>query len=142
MKRKSYYTYTLLVCCSILIVLCAPAWSQESLVDRVVPAGAVMAFNLKKCPKRWKPYAPAEGRFVLGADRDNEINIPGGDFKFTLSKNQLPLHSHSVSISGGSNTNFFIAKSPHGDSGDIGNIFMGVDTGGDRRPVSNKSWPG
>lgn len=34
----------------------------------LIPVGAVMAFDLAACPSGWEDYAPAEGKFIVGAD--------------------------------------------------------------------------
>jgi hypothetical protein len=47
----------------------------------VIPAGAVIAFNLEACPTGWTEYKPAYGRFIRGVDKSGEKTDPDGQRK-------------------------------------------------------------
>lgn len=47
----------------------------------VIPAGAVIAFNLEACPTGWTEYKPAYGRFIRGVDKSGEKIDPDGQRK-------------------------------------------------------------
>lgn len=92
---------------------------MDSLNEYTVPQGAVMAFNLEKCPDWWTRFAEADGRFIMGGDRLSdhtyetnwdcklgyktihrnwsrticESTAKGGDNEIGLTINQLPPHS-------------------------------------------------
>ena len=63
------------------IVLAALAFSGGILVNMwlsvTVPKGAVIAFDIDldgSCPRGWRPYTDAEGRFIRGADPSPRID--------------------------------------------------------------------
>ena len=47
----------------------------------VMPAGAVIAFNLPACPAGWSEYKPAYGRFIRGIDKSGNKIDPDGQRK-------------------------------------------------------------
>lgn len=47
----------------------------------VMPAGAVIAFNLSACPAGWSEYKPAYGRFIRGIDKSGNKIDPDGQRK-------------------------------------------------------------
>ncbi len=60
-------------------------------------SGAVIAFNLKKCPDGWSEYTPAYGRFVRGIDRGNpKIDPDGTRTHGNIQDDQLQVHRHRV----------------------------------------------
>lgn len=71
-----------------------------------VPGGAVLAFD-GQCPNAnegWKPYAKAEGRFILGVGTgplNGQVHIEqlGGAEEVQLMATHLPGHSHDVLLS-------------------------------------------
>lgn len=71
-----------------------------------VPSGAVMAFNLPKCPVGWRPFQPAAGRVVVGAGEGNrdmhdqpltkrEVGDSAGAEAHALSEGEMPAHVHT-----------------------------------------------
>jgi hypothetical protein len=71
-----------------------------ALASQIVPAGAVMAFDLGACPNGWSPLAEAAGRVVVGAGPGLARGAtPGEDF-VTLSVAQMPSHGHGVNDPG------------------------------------------
>lgn len=44
----------------------------------VTPPGAVMAFSIENCPRGWKPFEPAFGRFLRGIDYNSAGVDPDG----------------------------------------------------------------
>ena len=89
----------------------------------MIPSGAVVAFDLNKCPPGWSRYAVGEGRFIIGAGNNkgknkdfHQVVLPdrglgntGGELKHTLTIDEMPSHDHPVtktgSAQGGPNTN-------------------------------------
>lgn len=41
-----------------------------------LPIGTIAAFNLRACPKNWRSFDKAEGRFLMGAPSNKNDNIP------------------------------------------------------------------
>jgi|GEM_PF-1168550 len=87
--------------------------------DQGVPTGAVMAFNLAACPAGWANFAPAIGRFVLGAGAAPQIvgqanpnsgatwvdpalntalGVFGGFRTYRLGATEMPPHAHTMQI--------------------------------------------
>jgi hypothetical protein len=67
---------------------------EESSVP-AVPAGAVIAFELKRCPSGWIEYEPAYGRFIRGIDKTGtQIDSDGIRAPGNIQKDQLVSHSH------------------------------------------------
>ncbi|QUJ68951.1 hypothetical protein KDD30_07755 [Photobacterium sp. GJ3] len=76
-----------------------------------IPSGAVMAFDLEKCPTGWgwHPFRGAQGRFILGIGNNNESNKDqngqvltnwklgnnGGEENHKLTVSEMPAHSHA-----------------------------------------------
>ncbi|MDQ8699803.1 hypothetical protein [Hyphomicrobium sp. LHD-15] len=89
-------------------VLCAftiPAVAQQ------IPAGAVMAFDLKACPSGWAEFKNARGRVVLGANPSipstdgkkgenglsaRVLGTQGGHEEVVLSDKNIPPHKHNT----------------------------------------------
>lgn len=111
----------------------------KDLKTQVVPAGAVMAFDLATgCPDGWGDFKDAGGRSVIGAgagmnpgtdERDESIQTKkyrqhGGEEKVTLTDSEIPSHSHGVgSLSVSSARDFLQAypdKVPTSSAGDPG----------------------
>lgn len=74
-----------------------------------VPSGAIAAFDLwGNCPKDWRQYDLAGGRFIVGAgnneNKDMNANdlsdytpgAVGGEEEHILNQNEMPPHSHAV----------------------------------------------
>ena len=62
-----------------------------------IPSGSVVAFATEKCPKDWKLYTPAIGRYIVGAKKGIVV---GGTIGNALAPNEnrtIRLHSHSTS---------------------------------------------
>lgn len=68
-----------------------------------VPRGAVMAFNLERCPFLWRQFGRAGGRVIVGfgaATISGETKVfspvgqSGGDFYQIISTDQMPSHEH------------------------------------------------
>ncbi|MGR5448148.1 hypothetical protein ACPV47_24985 [Vibrio jasicida] len=60
-----------------------------------VPSGAVIPFDLSKCPEGWTEYALAYGRFIRGIDRSGANIDPDGER--TLGDTQddaIQVHTH------------------------------------------------
>jgi hypothetical protein len=50
----------------------------EEALSKVVPPGAVVAFDSTSCPEGWAPYRPAYGKFIRGIDRSGRRIDPDG----------------------------------------------------------------
>lgn len=66
----------------------------------LIPAGAIMFFNLASCPSGWTEVAGAAGRFLvaagtLGSDTYSVGNT-GGEARHTISIAEMPSHSHTM----------------------------------------------
>ncbi|CAN7647698.1 hypothetical protein ASC89_20705 [Devosia sp. Root413D1] len=91
----------------------------EHLLRDAVPGGAVMAFDLEQCPAGWGRFEPAVARRIVGAGEadgvdDRGANLSsyvlgqtGGAEATTLSVDQLPPHSFSISVVQDTSNNYF-----------------------------------
>lgn len=71
--------------------LTATWWNQlMGDLDNLIPEGAIMAFNLDKCPTWWNDYSLANGRFLMWETSD----IGGIWWKNSIT--EVPNHSHFV----------------------------------------------
>lgn len=68
--------------------------ANGALATQVVPAGAVMAFDLDACPAGWAAYAPARGRAVVGVDTGLTRGTAVGSNSVGLSVDNMPAHNH------------------------------------------------
>ena len=74
--------------------------ASGSLIQQVVPSGAVMAFNLDACPAGWSPLVAAAGRVVVGASEGVTRGSMLGSDTTTLTVDQLPGHVHAIADPG------------------------------------------
>lgn len=83
----------------------------QTMVDNAVPKGAVMAFDLAKCPEGWSDLQMTAGRVIVGAGEGNrdlgdrpltkrELHDMGGEEKHTLTVAEMPSHTHSTTATG------------------------------------------
>lgn len=82
---------------------------RDAVVSRVMPAGAIISFNAQGCPPGWKSFEGAKGRVLVGAgvhqnlDRSGkrllsyDIGVTGGDESHSITVEEMPAHSHSLS---------------------------------------------
>lgn len=63
-----------------------------------VPKGAVVAFDLERCPDTgWDEYKLAHGRFIRGIDRSGNAIDPDGERKAgSLQEDAFESHSHTT----------------------------------------------
>ncbi|GAD00802.1 hypothetical protein [Agarivorans albus] len=66
-----------------------------------MPSGAVISFNLARCPKGWKEFEPAYGRFVRGIDKTGRIDPDGVRLSGNIQNDMFSQHDH------GGNYSFF-----------------------------------
>lgn len=60
-------------------------------------SGAVVSFNLSKCPDGWDDYKPAYGRFIRGIDKTGNIDPDKGRSSGELQEDSFQKHAHSIS---------------------------------------------
>lgn len=66
-----------------------------------VPSGAVMAFDLERCPAGWAPFAPAAGRTIIGVNDGGNGLAPRargdvvGEEAHRLTADELAPHTHA-----------------------------------------------
>ena len=78
---------------------------QEKNQKRVVPKGAVVAFNSDACPKGWAAFDQARGRVIVGTGRGKGLTGRilgdiGGEEVHTLTLAELPSHKHTFTGNG------------------------------------------
>jgi hypothetical protein len=78
--------------------------ASGALATQVVPAGAVMAFDLAACPAGWTAHADASGRVIVGTSAGLARGAKLGSDTVALSEAQLPAHSHKIVDPGHSHT--------------------------------------
>ena len=74
-----------------------------SKVATLIPTDAVVAFARSKCPEGWSAYSHANGRVIVGMGKgdglsNRELFEKGGEEKHTLTTNEMPSHTHTVSV--------------------------------------------
>jgi microcystin-dependent protein len=72
-----------------------------ALAQQLVPAGAVMAFDLASCPSGWTELTQARGRVIVGAGPGLTRGTAVGANSLTLSTAQLPAHTHTGTTGSG-----------------------------------------
>lgn len=79
----------------------------------LVPAGAVVAFNLQACPPGWAAMPSAQGRTIVGVNpaganglSTRELGQIFGEEKHTLTVAEMASHSHTLSIFGSTDSGF------------------------------------
>ncbi len=75
-----------------------------ALAQQIVPAGAVMAFDLAACPPGWSGFGSADGRTLIGSTAGLARGTLVGADSVALSINQMPSHSHSAAQAAHSHT--------------------------------------
>lgn len=82
---------------------------REEVIRRVLPSGAVIAFDLSQgCPIGWSAFRPGGGRTIIGAGPNSNLDMSGrplssyavgeigGEESHSLSIDETPAHSHRV----------------------------------------------
>ncbi len=73
------------------------AAQTKSLLEIMIPKGAIMAFNLNSCPTGWDNFEAANGRFLRGIDLENKNIDPDGVRKAgSIQDDRFQNHSHSM----------------------------------------------
>ncbi len=90
--------------------------TTDELIARILPNGAVVAFDRdreigKTCPKGWKLFSPAGGRFIVGAGQhengltkypsfaEDNTQAIGGSEKAFINIDEMPAHNHPITSS-------------------------------------------
>ncbi len=80
------------------------AWGAVRDVPTILtPSGAVVAFELSKCPDGWKEFSSAHGRAIVGVGHGKGLSNrtlleEGGAESHTLTIPELPPHSHTGNV--------------------------------------------
>ncbi|WP_157954325.1 hypothetical protein [Saccharospirillum mangrovi] len=83
-----------------------------------IPNGIVAYFDLSDCPVGWRGFEQGEGRVVVATSSGSSglssrmLGNQGGSEQITLSINNLPRHSHSITLRGRSGNNAFVTRDP------------------------------
>lgn len=75
--------------------------ASGALAQQLVPAGAVMAFDLPACPSGWAELTAARGRTVIGVTTGLTRGTAVGANSVNLTVQQLPAHTHTGTTGGG-----------------------------------------
>jgi microcystin-dependent protein len=75
--------------------------ASGALAQQIVPAGAVIAFDLAACPAGWSELTAARGRTVIGVTSGLTRGTAVGANSLSLTVPQLPAHTHSGTTGGG-----------------------------------------
>lgn len=77
---------------------------EAKVVERVsanYPIKAVVAFNLRTCPKGWEEFKPAYGRFVRGIDNSGKkVDPDGARLPGNTQEDLFKSHGHPISTAG------------------------------------------
>ncbi len=71
-----------------------------TLLDVLMPAGAVVAFNRDECPPGWAIFGPARGRFIRGIDPEGERDPDGVREPGSFQNDAFQAHRHAVDEGG------------------------------------------
>lgn len=91
-------------------VLGTPAGGGDS-----IPSGAVMHFNLTKCPQNWTALASAQGRYLVGIPSGGTVGQAVGTALGNGENRAVGRHGHSGSV-GGSGNHTHKGNTSHGGS--------------------------
>lgn len=69
--------------------------------ELIVPTGAVIPFNLTRCPPGWTEYTRVKGRTIIGAGKgdglkDRALGETGGYEMHSLTVDEIPAHNHKT----------------------------------------------
>ena len=79
------------------LLLLAGGLNGSKEIDIIIPKNSVIAFSQEKCPKGWKDFKPAYGRFVRGIDRNKVTLDPEGERTAnSLQLDSLRKHKHTT----------------------------------------------
>lgn len=78
--------------------------ASGALAQQVVPAGAVMPFDLDQCPAGWMPLTAAAGKVVIGTGPGIKRGMAIGADSVVLNESQIPAHSHGIDDPGHQHT--------------------------------------
>lgn len=78
-------------------------------INILVPAKAVIAFNMNGCPDGWTLFTQAQGRMIVGAGEGSALTRrtlgeSGGEERHVLAPSELPSHSHLMGIGASDST--------------------------------------
>lgn len=78
------------------------AHSIDLEISNGIPPGAVMAFDSTVCPTGWEAMSELSGRVIVGTgtlgSNTYTRGSQGGTASLTLTKNQMPAHSHKLGM--------------------------------------------
>lgn len=84
-----------------------------------VSIGTVAFFDLNSCPEGWEVFKQGQGRVVVAATENSitgltfrKLGDQGGAEIVTLTKEQIPPHSHTITLHGRSGNNAFVVRDP------------------------------
>lgn len=109
-------------------------------VMKMLPSGAVLAFNLEQCPEpHWKEYQQAYGRFVRGIDKSGNGTDPDGKrAPGSIQHDQFAAHTHErprdVYDAGGGDDAAWVAPDRHFAFGYSNPPPTGATGGSETRP--------
>jgi hypothetical protein len=113
--------------------------ASGALTAQIVPAGAVMAFDLDACPAGWAPYVPARGRTVVGVDTGLTRGTAVGNNSVTLSVDNMPAHTHAGTTESGNATGYRKVFMAGQDS--FANHTTGWNGAGGYADANDANWP-
>lgn len=104
-----------------------------------IPEGAVIAFDLEKCPEGWDDYRAAYGRFIRGIDNGQaKIDPDGVRHPGSIQEDQFAAHDHArpkdVYDTGGSDSASWVAHDRHFGYGHVNPPRTGESGGTETRP--------
>lgn len=107
--------------------------------ELVIPTGAVVSFNLTKCPRGWSEYKAGQGRVVIGYGEGKGLTSKalgqiGGAETHTLLEEEMPSHNHQTWFY---NQVFQVGGSTGALSKDNGGKPLHVTSSGDGKPHNN-----
>src|SRR5688572_24089539 len=118
----------------------------------LIPAGAVMAFDLAACPSGWTDFGAAAGRTIVGVGvglglTPRTLGDTGGSESHTLTTAQMAVHSHSERIPIPGTSSLVVASAsdagggarysihPSGNAQDGGDLTTGNAGEGQAHPI-------
>lgn len=106
--NKNLILATSILCIGIIATNVLSAAAEKGVLERLsileesLKKGAVIAYDLKKCPTGWEDYKPAYGRFIRGIDIDGKTDPKGKRPAGDLQQDSLQGHFHNVDQGGAS----------------------------------------
>jgi microcystin-dependent protein len=117
---------------------------NKALFDIIMPSGLICMWSGTQIPKGWYLCDGTNGtpdlrnRFIVGAGSGYTVGNTGGSDKVTVTKNQLPAHTHNIKIHGDVSA-YSTNKNDTDGTGDTHGYVLGTHGGSSKLCIPGKN---